>query len=451
MFSFIQLCQLAAVLPTLTSAQNVFAHVVMGVTGGYTVDKWISDIQLAQNHGIEAFALNIAPPFEGTTATQVSNAFTAANDLAGQLSSDFKLFFSFDYLGGGIPWTSGEIVNVLNDYGKNGAHFQVDGKPMVSTFEGTRDEDINSWPGIRSSVRDTIGDIYLVPDWDSRGPNGFDISLVDGTFSWNMWANGPINKTTDNDYAWKNAAESAGGKSYMMGISPWFYTDLPQFHKAWVWRGDSMWSDRWNQALEVKPRFIEIVTWNDFGESHYIGPIDESSIVSGANRYVDNMPHTAWLQTLSYQIAAYKHAYNPDYAAAAASVGSGDEKIVYWYRTTPAAAGSTDATGNDCPSAINTGGYQTCYDTSQILEDEVFAIVMASKAATATIRIGDSTSMYRVGAGINSISKPFNGATGRVSVSLDGVVSGSGVEIVSSPADGVANYNAWVGCAGSCI
>lgn len=124
--------------------------------------------------------MNIAPPFEGTTATQVSNAFTAANNLAGQLSSDFKLFFSFDYLGGGTPWTSGDIVNVLNSYGKNGAHFQVDGKPMVSTFEGTRNEDINSWPGIRSSVSGTIGDIYFVPDWDSKGPNGFDINLVDG-------------------------------------------------------------------------------------------------------------------------------------------------------------------------------------------------------------------------------------------------------------------------------
>lgn len=63
--NFTRLCQLAAVLPTLASAQNVFAHVVvctsypdaaldfhtdkvqMGVTGGYTVDKWTSDIKLA--------------------------------------------------------------------------------------------------------------------------------------------------------------------------------------------------------------------------------------------------------------------------------------------------------------------------------------------------------------------------------------------------------------------
>lgn len=263
-----------------------------------------------------------------------------------------------------------------------------------------------------------------------------------------MWPDGPVNKDTSNDYAWKNVADPAG-KSYMMGISPWFYTDLPQFNKAWVWRGDSMWADRWQQALEVKPRFIEIVTWNDFGESHYIGPIDEASIVQGAATYVDNMPHDAWQQTLQYQISAYKNAYDPSLPAPAS--GSGFEKIVYWYRTAPAAAGSTDSTGNNCPSAINTGGYQTCCTPSQILEDEVFAIVLASAAGTATISIGSSSSSYAVNAGINTISKPFNGATGTVSVTLDSIVSGSGVDIVASPASGVANYNAWVGCAGFCL
>lgn len=255
-----------------------------------------------------------------------------------------------------------------------------------------------------------------------------------------MWPDGPVDKNTDNDLAWQSFANS-GGKSYMMGISPWFYTDLPQFGKAWVWRGDNMWYDRWQQALDVKPRFIEIVTWNDYGESHYISPTDEASIVDGAQRYVDDMPHEGWLQTLPYQIAAYKNA--------SPTVASGSEKIVYWYRKSPAAAGSTDATGNNCPSSVNAGGYQTCYSPSQILEDEVFAVVLASQSGTATINIGDSSSSYNVNAGINSISKPFNGATGTVSVSM-GSISGSGVEITSSPSDGVANFNAWVGCAGSC-
>lgn len=50
-----------------------------------------------------------------------------------------------------------------------------------------------------------------------------------------MWPDGPNDMTTQPDYAWKNVADS-NGKAYMMGVSPWFYTDLPQYNKAWVWR-----------------------------------------------------------------------------------------------------------------------------------------------------------------------------------------------------------------------
>jgi hypothetical protein len=160
------------------------------------------------------------------------------------------------------------------------------------------------------------------------------------------------------------------------------------------------------------------------------------------------MDHSAWLQSLSYQIAAYKNAYNA--ANPSPTVSPGQEKIIYWYRRSPAAAGSTDATGNNCPSAININGYQTCYAPSQILQDEVFAIVLASAAGTATISIGGQASTYDVVAGLNNISKPFNGATGRVEVSMGGV-SGFGVDIEAAPAGGVANFNAIVFCAGFCL
>lgn len=260
-----------------------------------------------------------------------------------------------------------------------------------------------------------------------------------------MWPDGPVDVNTNSDTAWDANFLAPAGKGYMMGVSPWFYTDLPQYNKAWVWRGDDAWSLRWQQTQQILPEFVQIVTWNDYGESHYIGPIVEGGIPSGAATYVDGYPHTAWLETLPYQIAAYKNAYNSANPAPAVTA----EKIVYWYRTSPASAGSTDATGNDCPSSVNTGGYQTCYAVTDILEDEVFAIVEALEAGTATITIGGSTSSYSVSAGQNFISMAFGGNTGTVSVSFNGF-SGSGVDITASPASGVANFNSWVGCAGSC-
>lgn len=66
-----------------------------------------------------------------------------------------------------------------------------------------------------------------------------------------------------------------GGKPYMMPVSPWFYTNMPGFNKNWLWRGDDLWFDRWEQVMMVDPEYVQIISWNDFGESHYIGPLDE--------------------------------------------------------------------------------------------------------------------------------------------------------------------------------
>ena len=203
------------------------------------------------------------------------------------------------------------------------------------------------------------------------------------------------------------------------------------------------------QVLDVLPPFVEIVTWNDYGESHYVGPIYEAGIPPGADVYVDNRPHTAWLETLPYQIAAYKNAY--DSSNPASEVAAGDDKIVAWYRTSPASAGTTEATGNYCKSAINIYGYQTCYPVDQIEQDGIFAIILASASGSASISIGDgdATSFDDIQAGINFISAPFGGLAGAVTVTFGDIIL-NGEDITAEPADGVANFNAWTGCAGAC-
>lgn len=63
----------------------------------------------------------------------------------------------------------------------------------------------------------------------------------------------------------------------MMPVSPWFFTNMPGFRKNWLWRGDDLWYDRWQQIVSMKrenqPEYLQIITWNDWGESHYVGPL----------------------------------------------------------------------------------------------------------------------------------------------------------------------------------
>ena len=61
----------------------------------------------------------------------------------------------------------------------------------------------------------------------------------------------------------------------MANVSPWFFTHYgpSSFNKNWIFLSDTLLIDRWNEILSLRPQLVELATWNDFGESHYIGPL----------------------------------------------------------------------------------------------------------------------------------------------------------------------------------
>lgn len=262
-----------------------------------------------------------------------------------------------------------------------------------------------------------------------------------------MWPSGPSDSDNTKDLAWQNAL---GGKTFMMGISPWFFTDLPAYNKAFVWRGDDTWHLRWEEVLSVNTDILEIVSWNDFGESHYIGPIYDSGIPSATNAdahwYVDNMPHDSWRDFLPFYIAQYKNGAPPTVTK---------DQLQYWYRLTPGAAGSNGGvTGNNCKSNINIYGYEQCYDPNTIMEDNIFFSALLQSAANVTVQVGNNAAVsYPGSTGINHWSQPFNGQTGSIVFKVVRnnavVLSGTGAALLTAPttANGQTNYNAWVGSA----
>lgn len=59
-----------------------------------------------------------------------------------------------------------------------------------------------------------------------------------------------------------------GDKVFMMAASPCFYTNLPGYSKNWMWPDYTMglWATRWTEVLFLQPDYVEIISWNDFGE-----------------------------------------------------------------------------------------------------------------------------------------------------------------------------------------
>lgn len=209
----------------------------------------------------------------------------------------------------------------------------------------------------------------------------------------------------------------------------------------------------WMSTLSLSSKFIStslfqsqactnnvyrIVTWNDFGESHYIGPIhSDSEIAAGSAIYVDGYAHDSWRDFIPYYIAKFK---GDDFTISR-------DQMQYWYHTAPTAGGSTcGVVGNNADQG------QTELSPNLVVEDGVFFSALLSSAAEVHVQIGSNpVTVYQGAEGINHWSQPFNGQTGvpTFSVVRNGVTSGSGtgaeITAATTLSNGCTNYNAWVG------
>ncbi|OGM50849.1 hypothetical protein ABOM_000547, partial [Aspergillus bombycis] len=416
-------------------ARAVFAHFMVGNTERYEVSDWKHDITLAQEAHIDAFALNMAHN-EATNERSVRNAFQAAESLG------FQLFFSFDYAGNG-PWPQSEVIAMLQKYSSSSAHYRYQGKPFVSTFEGPGNAE--DWIAIKAATG-----CFFVPDWSSLGAKpALQLAggVADGLFSWAAWPTGLGRMNTYVDASYIQYLEESG-KPYMMPASPWFYTNMPGYDKNWLWHSDSLWYDRWVEIAYLQPEWVEIISWNDYGESHYIGPLNDKAYVAfltgrAPYNYVLDMPHDGWRTQLPYLIDLYK--------TGTSSVTK--ENLVVWYRTNPRTTCSGGGTTGNTASQL-----QIEYDAYTLVDDKVFFSALLGSNATITVSIGgleyDGRWEFEPdgGVGIYHGSFPFNlHLIGEVIVTISrnskDVLTVKGKAISDTCVSGLANFNPWVGSA----
>ncbi|KAJ5852373.1 Glycoside hydrolase family 71 [Penicillium soppii] len=416
-------------------AAAVFAHFMVYNSENFTLYDWEINIAEAQKAHLDAFALNLAYNFP-TNNRSLENAFKAANTL------HFKLLFSFDYVGNGA-WPEGDVIAIINRYKDNPAYYQHKGKPFVSTFEGSANA--TDWSTIKK-----YADCFFVPGWSGLGAKealAVAPGVPDGLFSWAAWPEGsdPINTYIDSTYMqW---LKDAGDLPYMMPVSPWFYTNLPGYDKNWIWNGDNLWYDRWQQVLSLKPEFVEIISWNDYGESHYIGPLHDDAyatfeIGNASYNYAADYPHDGWRDFLPFIIELYK----------TGNSNIKSEGVTAWFRQAPGKACTNGGTmGN-----TETHG-QKLIPPTDVLLDEVFysALLHSSAAVDVVVDIGGVTQDGKwknkpTGqTGLYHGSVPFDGNTGQVVVTVSrrgkAIAEMRGASISNSCLDDIQNWNAWVG------
>ncbi|KAF2841755.1 glycoside hydrolase family 71 protein [Patellaria atrata CBS 101060] len=179
--------------------REVFAHHMIGLTYGYTIQDFANDVNAASAAGIDGFALNI--------------------------DGNFKLFISFDYAANWKGWTPEEAIAIIHSYSSSPAQF----RPAAA----------GDWAQIKQQT-----DAFFVPDYSSRGPSGAAaLPNVDGLFPRDAWPDYKADvPTSDQDYK-----AALGNRPFMMPVSPWFYTNVPKYGKNWLWHTTNLWPLRWQQ------------------------------------------------------------------------------------------------------------------------------------------------------------------------------------------------------------
>ncbi|KAK5998867.1 Mutanase [Cladobotryum mycophilum] len=399
--------------PSIVSAGPVYAHFMVGIVEKFTVQDWKNEIQQAQQIGIDGFALNCAPPrVDNYTPRQLDNAYQAAEQ------TGFKMFISFDF----AYWNAGDtqtIIDLVKKYVNSPAQAVYNGGAIVSTFVG---DDFN-WQNVKNAVGKKLTALPNIQDPNSLSQprNG-----IDGAFSWYAWATdggnsvikGPMTTVWDQRFL-----NNLKGRPYMAPVSPWFSTHFNS--KNWVFIAEEQPQRRWQQILDMKPALVEIVTWNDFGESHYISGPQPNHSDDGSSQWANGFPHDGWRTLFRPYIAAYK--------SGASTPKVTTDEIVYWYRPTPRQAQCT----ND-PLGIPRG--------AELMDDLVFVSTLLTQPAQLTVHSGGQTKTVNAPAGINTFNFTMGVGKQSFSVVRNGkqILGGDSKKDVTNSCQKY-NFNAYVG------
>jgi glucan endo-1,3-alpha-glucosidase len=201
-------------------------------------------------------------------------------------------------------------------------------------------------------------------------------------------------------------------------------------NQNWYRRGELTLAQRMPQVLSIQPTFLQILTWNDSGESTYIGNVWPESMPAA---YSNNFDHTGWQILLAPFISAYKSGATN--VSEIVPLNGTDIAGSFWYRTL-----LTSATCASDPL-----GKPVNWETA---EDVVNVAVLLSEAASgATINVYSGSCLIgsRIGVrGLNAWSMPGLkvGAVAVEVIGSDGSVLSSARSIMDVAADAaVCHYN----------
>jgi glucan endo-1,3-alpha-glucosidase len=416
---------------------------MVGNTYPYSKQDWAADIQLALQSGIDAFALNVGS--DDWQPARVADAYSAA----GSTSLKLFLSLDMAVRSCNSAADAQSIRDVVKAHLSDSAQFLYappgspdPSKPLVSTFSGSdctfgASDPPTGWANEFVNHPDLAGKIYFVPSFfvdPAELGSGRFANIANGDFNWNSgWPNelttasaesilhqagtlpssqsldsflsstsdssaiasalAPLASSVGSTQSDKAHLSAIAGKTYMAAVSPWFFTHYGQdtFNKNWIYLSDfHLYATRWenliNSDVYSSINLVEIVTWNDFGESSYIGPIKGAQPPGGTENWTNGLDHQGWLALTSYYASYFKTGQAPQLDK---------DTIVMWARPQSVKGQYNDGVGPP--------------RDYQLTQDTLWAVVLAKQPGKLTLSTdpsgsGGNTQTFDLKAGANKVS-----------------------------------------------
>jgi len=253
--------------PGHSEPHMVFAHYMVCFAG--SVEFYKQEIELAQRHGIDGFALNcggwgtLDPKTGELKAGPYVQSAERMFEAARQLDSGFKLMLSPDLNGlGNLPENIGDMAKRFETHPNQ---FRYRGKQVISGWGGQP----ASYAEAIDRLRKEGHDVCFVPQvYNERWAMAWSPETVARFFENQPHMDGLFFFAADDTVAGLIRTQAiarqttlALGKLFMAGVSPAFNSpNLRDF------RGMHGYGAVWEAIIRDDADWVEVVTWNDYSE-----------------------------------------------------------------------------------------------------------------------------------------------------------------------------------------